>query len=280
MRIHDSRVSIAYQVLISSLQSAEYPSTQSHEKYIPSLYNDSESSIIRLMRRAAQLHALWHNSDTSYDNPQDLLYNALDLNTQFGQWETELPPAWICSKQDNTSEAQLKYSSTWQESVLKSRGAPKEIHTFSSFRKSHIWGIYRASRMFLLRDILEILNRIPRLPELRQVCTSITTELVDLIEDCCSAVLYSLTALIDSGPPADMITVRGYAVVWPLNTVHSILIADIVPVYEAPLRPLATNGLSWNVSSMQSGLLANAIDVAAKREWLKGILRIYSTLFD
>jgi hypothetical protein len=195
-----------------------------------------------------------------------MLQNALDLDVECKAWERSLPTAWKYQAVPNLPESRQTYASKWRKLILEGSGAPSEIHTYSNLKRCCVWGSYRTSRTFLLRDTLEILNWMLRMPEpeldvssshnkmdsaqflsepewtaknskitalddlfLRILHSSTTTRLVDLIEEGCSAILGTLTALVDRKSLEDVMGIRGYILVWPLGTMDSVLSSGLVP---------------------------------------------------
>jgi len=240
------------------------------KKYLPIIYNDSNTLVIQLIWREAQLHALWHEAKQSNDPPttrydlQVLLKTALDLDLEYEAWESMLPPIWGYRVQPNTPEVRSTYDVKWQKLLLESKGAPGEIYIHPSLKKSWIWGFCRTSRMFLLRDTLEILNWMFRLPEpshssshspvesmrgsansdadtnsfttsfldtdsLRRQYTLSTAHLVDVIEKACCAIFGNFIVPVKGRSFEDMMGMRGYVCVWPLGTMDSILSSGLVP---------------------------------------------------
>lgn len=176
---------------------------------LSSLYNESETSVIRLIWAEAQLHAQWREVKQSEMPPANrtdllqLLQSVLDLDARYQTWEQTFSSGWNFETEPNTPEVRSRYSYKWQELVLKSRGAPTEIHTYSNLKRCSLWAYYRTSRMFLLRDMLEMLNWILRLPDqdlesvhdlqLRSHYLSAISQLVSIIEKTCAIVLGSFT---------------------------------------------------------------------------------------
>jgi hypothetical protein len=273
------------QQLLASLQAAKFPSIPVQDNFgvrndLPSLFNDSCNSVIQLIWKEAQLHARWHEVKQSTTPPSSRydLYSLLDaaliLDSEYSAWENTLPYAWSYGVELNTSESQSKYSWKWQKLVLTSRGAPAEIHTHANLRMCSLWGYSRTSRMFLLRDLLEILNWMFRLPglipdgssrvtmsafaqdsnpelevnhmnamslddlTLYTYQTSATTNLVKLIEKGCSVVLSSFTVPMYKKSSEDVMGIRGHIVLWLLGTMDSILSSGLVPDLDTSISPL------------------------------------------
>jgi hypothetical protein len=263
--------------LFASLQCAKRPPIPvqdfvSARKDLPRPYNESNTHVVELIWKEARLHALWHEwkqEASPHANRHDLLdmlQNALDLDVECKAWERSLPTAWKYQAVPNLPESRQTYASKWRKLILEGSGAPSEIHTYSNLKRCCVWGSYRTSRTFLLRDTLEILNWMLRMPEpeldvssshnkmdsaqflsepewtaknskitalddlfLRILHSSTTTRLVDLIEEGCSAILGTLTALVDRKSLEDVMGIRGYILVWPLGTMDSVLSSGLVP---------------------------------------------------
>jgi hypothetical protein len=240
-------------------------------KSSPSLYDKFDTFVIRLIWREAQLHAQWHEIKQNAVPPtyrydlQNLLQAVVDLDAEYQEWEDTLPTAWSYEMQPNTPQARAAYSSKWQRLVLTSRGAPTEIHTYSSLKKCSSWGYYRTSRIFLLRDILEILNWMLRLPApsspthpvpispndmgLRTLQSSTITRMLTVIEQSCSIVLASFTVPMHKKSPEDVMGVRGHIVLWSLGIMDSVLSSGLVPdsntLFQSPRRVMSAPPASF-----------------------------------
>ena len=208
------------------------------------------------------LHARWHEVKQSANPPtsrlafQELIQNALQLDVAFQGWESSITPAWRYEMSPNTPEIRSTYSAKWQKLFLGCRGAPPEIHSYPSMKRCWIWGFYRTSRIFLLRDTLEMLNWMLRFPEPsvplvptgpppttqgqsvsaglsnRSLCLlhSVTTShLVDVIEKSCSAMIGSFTVPIYLKSLEDVCGMRGYISLWPLGVMDAVLSSGLVP---------------------------------------------------
>jgi hypothetical protein len=211
------------------------------------------------------LHARWHEVKQSPTPPtsrlglQELLQTALELEGDFLAWESTITPAWNYKVMLNTPENQSTYGVEWQNLFLGCRGAPKEIHSYPSMKRCWIWGFYRTSRIFLLRDMLEMLNWMFRFPEpgppfmfmgsshnmsdtqaqslptalsnmnLRMRHAVATAHLVDTIEKNCSAVISSFTVPIHLKSYDDVVGMRGMICLWPLGIMDAVLSSGLVP---------------------------------------------------
>ncbi|KAH3988990.1 hypothetical protein HBH98_184760 [Parastagonospora nodorum] len=283
---------VAYaQMLLASLQAATIPpipvqDLPSVRMYLPSFCTGSGIFVIGLIWKSAQLHAMWHETKRSVPQPsnrlelQETLQLALDLDAEFQVWESELPPPWKYVMEPNSPDAQIKYSSKWQRLVLTSRGAPTEIHTYTTLKICSMWGYYRTSRMFLLRDLLEMLSWMSRLPETeprtsltrtwrrlkyrlpdteqfadestvtalddtttRLLRSSITRSIIQTIEETCSSILGTLTVPVYGKSPEDVMGMKGHVIVWPLSTMDAILSSGLV---------LDSNGFARSSATPQS----------------------------
>jgi hypothetical protein len=241
-------------------------------KHLPGLYHESNTLVIQLIWKEAQLHAHWHELKQMPTTPIDrselreILQSALTLNVDCQTWEESLPTAWKCHVAPNSLNTRQTYATKWQTLVLEGRGAPDEIHTFSNLKRYWLWMSHRTCRMLLLRDILGMLNWMLRMPgpglvvssphdrmdsaqllstskrsadtstiislddlSLRILYNSITMQMVGLIEEGCSTVLGSLTVPVDKKSLEDVMGIKGYNLVWPLETMDSILCSGLVP---------------------------------------------------
>ncbi|KAF1940950.1 hypothetical protein EJ02DRAFT_213662 [Clathrospora elynae] len=297
---------VAYaQMLLGNLQSAKRPPVPTKdvvkaEEYLPSLYSNSNVFVIRLIWKEAMLHAKWHEVKQSPNPPacrlalQEILQTALELDGDFQTWETTVTPAWQYSMVPNTSEARSGYDMKWQRLMLECRGAPEEIHSYTSLKRCWIWGFYRTSRIFLLRDMLEILNWMFRFPEpapplvpvgssratthasntqgqsvpsglsdmtLRMHHSFATAHLVDIIEKNCSALISSFHVPIHLKSFDDVVGMRGYICIWPLGIMDAVLSSGLVPDMNAPENPAGTNHASTQASSFfqPSNVVLNSI---------------------
>lgn len=263
---------VAYcQMLLVNLQAAKRPplpveDVATVDNNLPSLYSNSNAYVVRLIWREANIHAQWHDIKHSSTLPtsradlQDLLQSALDLETAFQAWEAEAPSAWRYHIEPNTPEARSRFDRKWLDLVLDCKGAPSEIHTYPNLKRCWIWGFYRTSWMFLLRDILEMINWMFRLPvqtpelasndvqenadglvsqcqldpthlgdvALRSQHAITTAHLLEVIEKSCSAILSNLTVPIIAKSEGDVSGMRGYVSLWPLGIMDAILASGLI----------------------------------------------------
>ncbi|RMZ66253.1 negative acting factor [Pyrenophora seminiperda CCB06] len=266
------------QMLLGNLQSAKRPPIPTRDvakvdSYLPSLYNNANVFVMRLIWKVTMLHAKWHEVKQSATPPtsrlalQELLQNALELDVEFRGWESSITPAWRYEMAPNTPQVRSTYSAKWQKLFLACRGAPPEIHSYPSMKRCWIWGFYRTSRIFLLRDTLELLNwmlrfREPNVPSYlpmgppppataqahsvsaalsnRNLCLlhSVTTShLVHVIEKSCSALIGSFTVPIHLKSFDDVCGMRGYICLWPLGIMDAVLKTGLVPDTNAAGSP-------------------------------------------
>ncbi|KAI2485328.1 hypothetical protein Ptr902_04268 [Pyrenophora tritici-repentis] len=227
-----------------------------------------------LIWKEAMVHAKWHEVKQSPNPPTsrlalyELMQNALQLDIAFQGWESSITPAWRYEMLPNTPEVRRTYSKKWQELFLGCRGAPPEVHSYPTMKRCWIWGFYRTSRIFLLRDTLEMLNWMLRFPEPsvpfvpmgppptaqgqsisaglsdRNLCllhSVTTTHLVDVIEKNCSAMIGSFTVPIHLKSFDDLCGMRGYISLWPLGVMDSVLSSGLVPDSNAASSPPASS---------------------------------------
>jgi hypothetical protein len=241
------------------------------------MYNRTGLFVMQLIHREARLHAKWHEIKQSANPPTtrrdlaELLQAALDLDQKYEAWEAQKPANWSYQVKPNTAEVRATYDIRWQRLMLSGRGAPEEIHSNSNpnLKRCWVWGFYRTSRMFLCRDLLEILNWMFRLPEadpvmvaplsprfaspyplenevapvtfdsnsLRVHHSRATAQLVNIIEKCCSAILGSFTAPVHGKSYEDVMGMRGYINLWPLGIMDAVLRSGLIPDSQAPISP-------------------------------------------
>lgn len=218
------------------------------------------------------LHARWHEIKQSAHPPmnrlamQEILQAAIQLESDFQAWESAITPAWDYQMAPNTPEARAAYDEKWQSLFLACRGAPPEIHAYPSLKRCWIWGFYRTTRVFLLRDLLEMLNWMLRFPEpalsymsqsgcgptaldgesiltafstrsLRMRHSAVTTHLVEVVEKNSSALLGSFVVPIHLKSYHDVVGMRGYVCLWPLGIMDAALSSGLVPDINAPQPP-------------------------------------------
>jgi hypothetical protein len=241
--------------------------------FLPTLHNKSGVYVVQLIHKAATLHAQWHEIKARPNPPlsrQDLgktLVDILDLDSEFQLWEATIPSTWRYQMQRNTPEARSTYEPRWRDLILEGRGAPEEIQSYTTLKKCWFWMFYRTSRLFLLRDQVELLNWMFRLPEstthhsrsdskdpakiprsLDNVTLSIhhafaTTHLVAVIEKSCSAILGPFTVPIYGKSNEDIVGMRGYTVFWSLGVMDAVLKSGLVPdAGSPPTPPSSTTG--------------------------------------
>lgn len=214
------------------------------------------------------MRARWHEAKRSEDMPatrsqlHEFLRAALELDADFEAWETTAPPDWQYQTELNTPEARSKYTPIVQKLILGIKGAPGEIHSFASIKKCWIWGFGRFARIFLLRDLLEIINWMSRLPEqtlskapmsdaqaslhdvlpemisssgdldndsLLAHLTFANTQMITVIENFCAGMVYNFTASIDTKSPQDVVSMTGFTCVFSFGAIDAALASGLVP---------------------------------------------------
>jgi hypothetical protein len=179
----------------------------------------------------------------------------------------------------NTAEIRSTYDLKWQRLFLGSRGAPEEIHSYLTLKRCWIWSFFRTARIFLLRDTLEILNWMFRLPDLSQfgspnapdtfvdrfslgrlqnaslrVHHSFTTlHLVNLIEKSCSSILGSFTVPVYGKSLDEVMGMRGYVHLWALGIMDAVLRSGLIPDSQAPTIPQSQYRRSSNPDEFPGG---------------------------
>ncbi|KAJ4339716.1 hypothetical protein N0V95_007710 [Ascochyta clinopodiicola] len=275
---------VAYsQMLLGNLHAGKPPPLPVNDatdvrQHLPSMYNQAGLFVMQLIHREARLHAKWHEIKQSANPPTtrrdlaELLQAALDLDHKYQAWEGTLPLIWRYQMIPNTPETRATYDSKWQKLILNSRGAPEEIHSYSNLKRCWVWGFYRTSRMFLLRDLLEMLNWMFRLPEADPVTVGplspnfaspfpleneispvtfdsaalrihhsfATVHLVNTIEKSCSAILGSFTVPVYGKLYEDVMGMRGYVNLWPLGIMDAVLRSGLVPDSQSQPSPPST----------------------------------------
>jgi hypothetical protein len=274
---------IHWQQLVAGLQTGKTKSLPieniiATKHYLPYCYSVSAITVMQLIDREAHLHSSWHKVKQSSVVPasrselQGLLQDCLDLDAEFQAWESSVPFDWRCQMERNTADARSTYDSKWRNLILQGRGAPEEIHTYTNLRRCWMWMFCRTARIFLLRDMLEILNWMCRLPEppqnpgqslndspgaskgsrpgtLDDVGLQIhqsfaTTNLVAMIEKSCSAVIGNFTVPIYGKSDQDVAGIRGFIVLWSLGVMDAVLKSGLVPDTDVPLTPPSSNRAS------------------------------------
>lgn len=188
-----------------------------------------------------------------------------------------IPPTWRYQMQPNTPEIRAAQDPKWRKLILESVGAPGEIHSHASLKKCLIYAFYRTSRMFLLRDTLEILNWMFRMPEpgppppstrrewgresasmstgldtesLGRHHTLTTVHTINVIEKASSAILSNFIVPVEQKSFDDVMGMRGYVVLWPLGTMDSILSAGLIPDSKPSSTDSATDYYSLKSTSL------------------------------
>ena len=214
----------------------------------------SGAYLIKLVHATTSFHASWHTRKHSSSPPsaredlQGILLDAMKLNNELPIWESLLPDAFLYQAAPNTPEVRKTYDKLWQDLLLDGKGAPDEVHSYSALRRAWAWMLYRTTHMFLLRDMLEILNWMLRLPEpelhilqLQDHSISLDTvtlqshhmmttgSLVDVLQKACSGAIGHFTVPIPCKPDKGVVGMRGYTVFWALGVMDAILRMGLIP---------------------------------------------------
>ncbi|KAF1993750.1 hypothetical protein P154DRAFT_477036 [Amniculicola lignicola CBS 123094] len=268
------------QMIIGNLQMAMPPTLPiknlvAARQFLPQLYSTSGIYVIQIISEEAELHSEWHkmrqsaisSPPTSRSDLQAFLSKALTLVAKFQAWEDSLPPSWQYQVQPNTREVRSRYDARWVNLILGGAGAPAEIHAYSSLKKAWIWMFYRTSRIFLLRDLLEVLNWMLKLPEsspstspnhafmdashgassfassealdttwLQRQHSNATNQLITVVERSAAAILGHFTVPIHTKSAQDVCGIRGYTSFWSLGVLDAVLKSGLVPD-SGPVRP-------------------------------------------
>lgn len=225
------------------------------------------------------MHAQWHDIKRSHTLPatrldlQKLLQSALDLDIAFQAWEADVPPKWSFEAKLLTPEARSKLDVKFQQLLFDSTGAPQEIHAYPNLKQSWVWGFFRTAWLFLMRDILEMINWMLRLPirlpnapyhdatngadtaghlddmTLQIQYSLATISLVRLFEQSCAAMCSIFTIPITKRENGDTCGMRGYLCLWPLGYMDAILSAGLIPdsqaYFDTPNAHLTPQGLPY-----------------------------------
>ncbi|KAF2018116.1 hypothetical protein BU24DRAFT_165037 [Aaosphaeria arxii CBS 175.79] len=275
------------QMLIGSFIGAKEPIAPisniiAARKTVPTAINTSGIDLMNLIHNVTSLHAQWHLIKASPSPPQirqelvDILRQGLDLDAELQIWETRIPRSLRYDSKPNLPETRGAYDRKWINLMLSSSGAPNEIHSFPSLRRAFIYTFFRTSRMFLLRDMLEIMNCMLALPppdpqpepsnfniatliledpspqttllnttSLRIHHRITTTHLTDLVEKACSAIIGSFTVPIPGRVDNDgVMGVRGYINFWCLGVISAVLRSGFIPQSSAPSPPPPSTSFS------------------------------------
>lgn len=257
--------------LLGNIQAARKPPMPAStpvniKEFSPRPNTEAHIYVVRLIWREAMVHARWHETKQSDTLPsgrealRELFQVALALNAEYQSWEDTKPPTWIYEKRPNTAENRKQYDLKWQNLVLDCRGAPRDLHTYPNLKRAWVWTFFRTARMFLLRDILEMINWMLRLSEFDSsvsqakqpmntshnegegevpvslddmaLCVHrsvVTNQLVEIIETQTSAFIGCLTAYVPGKSPSDVVTMKGYLTVWSLSYMDAILHSGLIP---------------------------------------------------
>lgn len=233
---------------------------------------------MELAFKVAILHAKWYEVKCGNGPPshrvdlRELLAEALEIDDEFQIYTAIIPQGWRHHVQANTPAAQAVYTKLLQKLILQGSGAPRVIHSYANVKRCWMSNFHQTSRMFLLRDVLEILNWMLRMPESgpspmangseqiemtggldaghindlqpqlddKTLCmrhASVTNDLANLIEDGCAAIISGFAVNIPGRSVEDISTVRGYIAMWKMGTMDAILKAGLIPDANLPISP-------------------------------------------
>ncbi|PVH90229.1 hypothetical protein DM02DRAFT_61387, partial [Periconia macrospinosa] len=251
------------------------------QKYVAAVSGSSSATLLLLVHREAELHARWHETKHSLDPPRSradlcqFLQTALELDADFQLWESTVPSGWRYQMERNTAHARATYDPKWRDLFLGSRGSPQEIHTYSKLKRCWTWVFYRTTRILVLRDLLEILNWMFKLPPIDEFVnlhphsppsqsskrTSIaldnaslqinhgfaTTHLVNMVEKSTAAMFGIFNVSVYGKIDQDLVGMRGYQMTWPLGIIDAVLKLGFVPDSGALATPPHSNAPSPNL---------------------------------
>ncbi|PVH95520.1 hypothetical protein DM02DRAFT_600726 [Periconia macrospinosa] len=285
---HSSRLFelIVWQLLLGALHFGAMPpiptavilATQECSK---PLFSSASAGLLLLLHRVAELHAKWHQTKHSSNPPMsradlcEYLQTALQLDADLHLWETTVPRGWRSQMESNTAQARATYDPKWRELFLNSRGSPREIHTQGNLRRCWMWIFYRTTRTVVLRDLLEILNWMFKLPQFDDFGSSqqyspssqssnltstslddaslqiqhsfATTNLVNMLEKNTANIFAVFNAPAYGKIDHDLIGIRGYMMIWPLGIMDAVLKHGFVPDSGVPVTPPHSNTSSPSI---------------------------------
>ena len=139
---------VFWQQLHSGLQAAQTPPLAIHEILTinKSILCMQTRLLMQLVWREVVLRAEWHAIKRKGDplssrfDLQMLIRTSLDLENELSVWEATLPPEWLYQRDPNTPEVRSRYNTVVEKLILGTRGAPKEIHSFTNIKKCWVWG--------------------------------------------------------------------------------------------------------------------------------------------
>ncbi|KAF2258348.1 hypothetical protein CC78DRAFT_126080 [Lojkania enalia] len=254
------------QMLLGELHSAKTPSIpiqdilMARQMFLGDTLISSGIYVIQLIHSVATLHAKWREMKFNSNPPSNrqelkgVLREAIDVDADYHAWESTVPPQWKYKELPNTPETWAQFNSKLTE-LMTSRGAPPEIHTYSSLRVAWLWMFYHSSRIFLLRDTIEILNWMLNMPELVNTDASkedsrtlpldnvslrvrhhfATMKLVEEVDAVCSTVIGHFIVPIHGKSNEElhgMAGVRGYISLWPSFVVVAMSRLGLIPSSE------------------------------------------------
>ncbi|CAI6337957.1 unnamed protein product [Periconia digitata] len=268
-----------WQVQLSALHHAIMPPISTTDiaimqRYIESSTAKSSAALLLLVHRETQLHAAWHelkhgnNPPSSRIDLHNYIQSALQLDADFTSWERAIPRGWRYHMELNTAHARATYDPRWRELFLGSPGAPKEIHSYSKLKRCWAWIFYRTTHIIVLRDLLEMLNWMFKLPlfhntennsQLKPMNNAslqvhhafATTNLVNVIEKGTSAMFGIFNAFVYGKMDHDLIGLRGYMMIWPLGVMDAVLKLGFIPDSANPITPPSSGTPSPHMQGVQ-----------------------------
>ncbi|KAL1966023.1 hypothetical protein VTN77DRAFT_4963 [Rasamsonia byssochlamydoides] len=140
----------------------------------------------------------------------DLLYQALDLDSQLDTWYHASPPRWPFQGQPLS----LLHRPEWSSSLLRITGAPKVMYVYADSIAALDANLFRASRLHLNLTIFDTLS------SLGHDATIFVAQILQLIDEICSTIptMMQMTASGEGDPQYkhDIYGQRGHQVMWPL----------------------------------------------------------------
>ncbi|KAH8648695.1 hypothetical protein BX600DRAFT_117724 [Xylariales sp. PMI_506] len=196
--------------------------------------------LLKFFYRTADLGAQWKETEACWDQHPDrthsiataakeIVTTALDLDeTIYPCLHKVMGHAIISRNRDNLADIPR-----WLHSLYSLPGAPKIHHRHRTIHTSHKWHSYKAARLILLTTAMWALQCMPPTtlrndkgsPRIgfhrRETQRILESRMVDTIEQICQGVLTAFTVPIPGKPEpqgfADVVGIRGYQLIWPLN---------------------------------------------------------------
>ncbi|KAF2809759.1 uncharacterized protein BDZ99DRAFT_571519 [Mytilinidion resinicola] len=173
-------------------------------------------------------------------DPLQLLMEANELDIAFQTWEEEnLPDDWKFQILENRASIYGQYDTKWVDMLLKSEGAPLEVHVYDSLKIIFGWNLYRTARLFLniaMHEIIGVLmlssptGASPAIDPVLLDRSHIECQMSRMVKDVCASVLPQFTVIIrtkeDSSSASNVCGLRGYYLLWPLAVTSQVLISD------------------------------------------------------